>query len=142
MKNLIPLTLFSVMMLASCRNADSSGFDAENAKSGGFEFLKTSAEESPPPMDKTVNFTPPSISDRKVDKMEAGSVTTAANATSLTYSFAPVSNPIKITEKIKKTANIDISVENYKVARIAIDKIVKAGHAYIGGENERNSTYK
>ncbi len=56
----------------------------------------------------------------------------------------PVANTqasIKIPEKIKKTANINITVEDYKKARIEIEKIVKSGNAYIGSENEQNNTY-
>jgi len=48
---------------------------------------------------------------------------------------------IKIPEKIKKTANITIKVDDYKKARTDIEKIVKSGNAYIGSENEQNSTY-
>ncbi len=47
----------------------------------------------------------------------------------------------KIPEKIKKTADIDLTVEDYKAAREAIGKIIASGHGYIGGENEQNSTY-
>lgn len=48
---------------------------------------------------------------------------------------------IKVPEKIKKTADISLTVDDYKIARLAIDRIVKAGNAYIGGENEQNTTY-
>jgi hypothetical protein len=48
---------------------------------------------------------------------------------------------IKISEKIKKTAEINITVDDYKKARIEIVKIVKIGNAYIGSENEQNTTY-
>ncbi|MCW3082963.1 MAG: hypothetical protein JWP12_329 [Bacteroidetes bacterium] len=47
----------------------------------------------------------------------------------------------KIPEKIKKTADIDLTVDDYKAAREAIGKIIASGHGYIGGENEQNSTY-
>lgn len=144
MKKVTLLFVITLVSLVSCRDGVSN-FDSEKQKEGGFEFLKTSAEEtpSPPPMDESVNFAVPSLADGKADKMEAGSVKTSANAagSGLTYSVTQVSNPVKIAEKIKKTANIDISVDDYKLARIAIDKIVKSGHAYIGGENEQNSTY-
>lgn len=48
---------------------------------------------------------------------------------------------IKIPEKIKKTANLNITVDDYKKARTEIEKIVKAGNSYIGSENEQNTTY-
>lgn len=48
---------------------------------------------------------------------------------------------IKIPEKIKKTADINITVEDYKKAHAAIEKLVKSGSAYISSENEQNSTY-
>jgi hypothetical protein len=47
----------------------------------------------------------------------------------------------KTTEKIKRTAYVSITVEDYKKARIAIDAIIKSGNAYIGNENEQNSAY-
>lgn len=48
---------------------------------------------------------------------------------------------IKIPEKIKKTADISLTVDDYKMARQSIDRIIKSGNAYIGGENEQNTTY-
>lgn len=48
---------------------------------------------------------------------------------------------VKVPEKIKKTANINITVDDYKAARASIEKIVRSGHAYISGENEQNNTY-
>lgn len=53
----------------------------------------------------------------------------------------PPTDDIKIPEKIKKTADINLTVDDYKVARLAIEKVVKSGHAYISAENEQNSTY-
>jgi hypothetical protein len=47
----------------------------------------------------------------------------------------------KIPEKIKKTADINLTVDNYKIARAAVAKIVAAGNGYISGENEQNTTY-
>ncbi|MGZ6540065.1 MAG: DUF4349 domain-containing protein, partial [Bacteroidia bacterium] len=76
----------------------------------------------------------------EADKKGEVLTTNDVNAAGLTQSDlkAPA---IKITEKIKKTANIDISVNDYKIARVAIEKIVKSGNSYIAGENEQNSTY-
>lgn len=47
----------------------------------------------------------------------------------------------KIPEKIKKTATISLTVDNYREARLLIEKIVKAGNGYIAGESEQNNTY-
>lgn len=43
---------------------------------------------------------------------------------------------------IKKTADIDITVDDYAAARAAVERIVKSSQAYISGENEQNSTYR
>jgi hypothetical protein len=48
---------------------------------------------------------------------------------------------VKIPEKIKKTAVINLTVDDYKSSRFLIEKIVKAGNGYIAGENEQNNTY-
>jgi len=47
----------------------------------------------------------------------------------------------KIPAKIRKTAYLNITVEDYKKARAAIEKFVKSGNAYIGSEDEQNTTY-
>ncbi len=138
MKKIVLVVSLSLVSLVSCMDKVSS-FDTESAKEGGFEYLKASAEETPPPsppMDESANYVVPQVYDKKEAEPGSGAVSNG-----LTKNVVLVSNPVKVAEKIKKTANIDISVEDYKVARIAIDKIVKAGNAYIGGENEQNSTY-
>ncbi len=133
MKNLIPFAFFSLMIFTSCGDR-SSKFDVGTAMNGGFESTKTIEKESPPSdVEEAVGFTLPSVVD------EAGSANNANPG--VTSTIAAVSPPIKIAEKIKKTADVNISVEYYKVARVAIDKIVKTGNGYISGENEQNSTY-
>jgi hypothetical protein len=102
------------------------------------EEKETAADMAPPPPPdmESVRFTPPAVTEQEniaTDKVEAGSV-------GLTYSVNDPA-PKKIAEKIKKTADIDITVEDYKKAREAIGRIVKSGNAYIAGENEQNSTY-
>jgi hypothetical protein len=47
----------------------------------------------------------------------------------------------KVAEKIKKTANLSIVVDDYKKVRVAIEQLLKADNAYIGNENEQNSAY-
>lgn len=149
MKQLSFLFSIALLSLASC-GQKSSNFDSEGAPASGFTYMwnAPSAEESasPQPMDEKST----ADASESVDKMLAGSTTTMANANStgtytvtkgLTNGVTQVSAPVKIAEKIKKTANIDISVDDYKVARAAIDKIIKSGNGYIGGEQEQNSTY-
>lgn len=137
-KFVIPFALFSALIVTSCGSRDSS-FNVESAMNGAFESTKMSDEAPPPPpMDAAAGFTS-GLGEEILDKTEAGNVSLTKNVI--------VNNPthqevaIKIAEKIKKTADVNISVEDYKVARAAIDKIVKTGNGYISGENEQNSTY-
>ena len=133
------LFVFTLVSLASCRDGASS-FNYESSKQGGFAAMDmTSSDEAPPPppgVEETVKYTPPVIAD-EYDKTEAGN----GGVTGITSNTTVASAPIKMAEKIKKTADVNISVEDYKVARAAIDKIVKTGNGYISGENEQNSTY-
>ena len=133
-KKLIPFAFFSLLIIASCGKSNSA-FDAGNALTGAFESKDIASEESPPAMDETVKFSAPNVSEDK----EAGSAN--ASGTGITSTTSSASVPVKMAEKIKKTADIDIEVQEYNVARAAIDKIVKSGNAYISGENEQNSTY-
>ncbi|MBL0329058.1 MAG: DUF4349 domain-containing protein [Bacteroidetes bacterium] len=137
---LILAAFVSLLILPSC-GGRGSNFDAEAILNGGFESSMAESAPPPPPppppgVVETVKFTPP-VTSEEYDKSEAGS----ANASGLTSTTTVASAPIKMAEKIKKTADVDISVEDYKVARAAIDKIVKTGNGYISGENEQNSTY-
>ena len=139
------LLVFTLVSLASCR--DGSSYDMESAKQGGFESLSISGESDeslpPPPAPPGINETMKSFdgvsTEETKDKSEAGSANNASGG--LTSATTVASAPIKMAEKIKKTADVNISVEDYKVARVAIDKIVKTGNGYISGENEQNSTY-
>lgn len=134
-KFLIPIVFFTTIILASCGARSSS----EDIMNGAFESIKTSDEAPPPPpADATAGFTSGS-GEEILDKKEAGNVSVTKNVT--VNNDLPTEAPIKIAEKIKKTADVNISVEDYKVARAAIDKIVKTGNGYISGENEQNSTY-
>ena len=139
-KKIILVVSLFLVSLVSCRDkTDSADY---KAKEGGFEFLKTSEEEPAPPppgLNESVNYTSPAVSDKAAKGTASGSGFSVSDG--LISNTVPVSNPVKIAEKIKKTANIDISVDDYKVARTAIEKIVKSGNGYIGGENEQNSTY-
>ena len=141
-KYLIPFAFFSVLILASCNGGRSSDFEANSVMNGAFESMKSAEEASPtPPIDGLATNYNMAVTDASEtsDKKEAGSG--SGTATGITSNATVASAPIKIAEKIKKTADVNISVEDYKVARVAIDKIVKTGNGYISGENEQNSTY-
>ena len=128
-KKIVFLFALSVISLASC-NDSSTGYGLGKAKEEVASMVMS--ESSAPPMTEEVAFTQAG-SGQMEDKKEAGNGSVPTSDNSLAV--------VKIAEKIKKTADIDMSVEDYKTARTAIGKIVKAGDAYIGGENEQNSTY-
>ncbi|HEY0030329.1 MAG TPA: DUF4349 domain-containing protein [Bacteroidia bacterium] len=131
MKKIAYSFAFSLIFLSSCQNK-SSDFDSTNAKEGGFEFARSEQEPPPPPpVMETVKFSPPVVSDEET-------LSGLINTNSTGGSAMPA---VKMAEKIKKTADINLSVDDYKAARAGIEKIVKAGNAYIGGENEQHSTY-
>ncbi|MES2396032.1 MAG: DUF4349 domain-containing protein, partial [Bacteroidota bacterium] len=132
MKTMYSLIL-AIVMFSSC----------SGNKSGDYSGLLSSPEQSvssemspppppSPPADASMNDEG-TISPEE-PKMEGvgGSSVNKANSTV---------ERIKIPEKIKKTADLNITVEDYKQARTEIEKIVKSGNAYIGSENEQNTTY-
>ncbi|MCE9539794.1 MAG: DUF4349 domain-containing protein, partial [Bacteroidetes bacterium] len=131
MKTMYSLIL-AIVMLSSCgsdRSGDYNSLMPSAEKS-------TSSEMSPPP--------PPSPpADAPMD--EGTSVTSnelnEGTAGSSVKNEVSTVERIKIPEKIKKTADLNITVEDYKKARTEIEKIVKSGNAYIGSENEQNTTY-
>lgn len=105
-------------MLSSCGSKSSSS-DVGLAK----EESAAIALSEPSSVSETAKFTPPSVSEESSGSNYSSTVT------------------IKIPSKIKKTADLNITVDDYKKARIEIEKIVKSGNGYIGSENEQNSTY-
>ncbi len=125
--------LLAIVMLSSC----------SGNKSGDYNGLMPSSEQavssemSPPP--------PPSppadagMSD-EASIVQDESKKEGVGGSSVNNSISAVER-IKIPEKIKKTADLNITVEDYKKARTEIEKIVKSGNAYIGSENEQNTTY-
>jgi hypothetical protein len=104
------------------------------------ESKESTADISPPPLMETVKFSPPSVND---EETASGSAEMSFSTTeTVSKNAAPVEKSgAKMEEKIKKTADLNITVDDYKVARSAIEKIVRSGHAYIAGENEQNNTY-
>jgi hypothetical protein len=82
-----------------------------------------------------VRFSPPSSG------LIAGLATPGAGNDRTESTVSDNAKSIKIPEKIKKTADINITVEDYYKSRAEVEKVVKAGNAYISSENESKSTY-
>jgi hypothetical protein len=124
--------LLSVMFLSACNNSDYTPSAEEK-------------ESVPPPMDEAG-----SAENSKTYVTNNGLTTTLSGTTAANFTMSDkkavetdgsIKIKEKIPEKIKKTADINLSVDDYKDARSSIEKIVKSGDAYISGENEQNNTY-
>lgn len=131
MKTMYSLIL-AIVMFSSCgsKSADYNGLLSSPEQS-------VSSEMSPPPppsppADGAMNDEASIVPEEPKMEGVGGSSVNKANSTV---------ERIKIPEKIKKTADLNITVEDYKKARTEIEKIVKSGNAYIGSENEQNTTY-
>ena len=130
MKTMYSLIL-AIVMFSSCggnRSADFKGLMPSAEES-------VSSEMSPPPPPS-----PPSDAAMNDETLVADNISKEAGGSSASNEIASVVK-IKIPEKIKKTADLNITVDDYKKARTEIEKIVKSGNAYIGSENEQNTTY-
>ncbi|MBK7184207.1 MAG: DUF4349 domain-containing protein [Bacteroidetes bacterium] len=114
----IYLSLIAIAMLAAC-----AGASREEKISADI----TSADMAGLPMMESVKFTPPTVMDEETGNSLAAGTTATLQ--------------IKIPSKIRKTANLNITVDDYKKARTEIEKIIKTSNSYIGNENEQNSTY-
>lgn len=138
LKKLFPIAIFGFLILASCGDRG-TGFSYDKVAEGAFESVsKTSSEDAPPPPPEATE----GLKDEWASDDKAGITAGNATVTGAANYTVPTTDPVvKVAEKIKKTADINISVDDYKVARAAIEKIVKTGGAYISGENEQNSTY-
>lgn len=133
MKTLYSLIL-AFIMFSSCgsKSTYDSGSQTSTAERNNLEM-----SPPPPPLAPATN-SPTSLevvggNDKSNEEEGDGSINKSDQISAL--------EKIKIPEKIKKTANITIKVDDYKKARTDIEKIVKSGNAYIGSENEQNSTY-
>lgn len=115
--------LLAFIMLSSC-GSKSSTPDFGLAKEENLTAVDLSA---PPPVSETVNFSATNVNDKVANEPSSANYSTTVS--------------IKIPSKIKKTADLNITVDYYKKARTEIEKIVKSGNGYIGSENEQNSTY-
>ncbi|MCE3278574.1 MAG: hypothetical protein K0S44_765 [Bacteroidetes bacterium] len=116
------LFLLSAVFLVAC--------DKGNYRHEAKESI-SSLDTEPAPMSEKVSFTPPVTSDF------AGNSENDKKQLELNGSTPKE----KIVEKIRKTADLNITVDDYHQARASIEKIVKSGRAYISGENEQNNTY-
>lgn len=124
--------LLAIVMFSSCGSNQSGDYNGllSSAEKSASNEMSPPPPPSPPgdaPMTEESGVAP----DESKESTGGSSVNNAASTV----------ERIKIPEKIKKTADLNITVEDYKKARIEIEKIVKSGNAYIGSENEQNSTY-
>lgn len=132
MKTMYSLIL-AIVMFSSC-SGNKSG-DYNGLLSSPEQSVSTEMSPPPPPLppaDGAMNDEASIVPEEPKMEGVGGSSVNKANSTV---------ERIKIPEKIKKTADLNITVEDYKKARTEIEKIVKSGNAYIGSENEQNTTY-
>ncbi len=123
--------LLAVVMFSSCANKSEESKVGSSASGETVDGIMSPPPPSAPPSEEVL-MDQTSIAKKEQNEETGGSSISAPSA---------VSEKIKIPEKIKKTAQLIITVEDYKKARTEIEKIVKSGNAYIGSENEQNSTY-
>ncbi len=114
------LVVLGALILGSC---------SKNESTKSYDTSIITAESAPPP--------PPVMDGVLASGMNEEQKEAPDDKPGVTFS----PEQIKVAEKIKKTANLTITVNDYKEARAAIEKIVKSGKAYISGENEQNSAY-
>jgi hypothetical protein len=126
MKIMYPLML-AFVMLTSCGSREDKSNNMSEGPADKTVAMDMSAPPSPPKETEAAG----QVSSEDTKHEENEPITTGNYAT-------PV---VKIPEKIKKTAEINITVEDYKKARTEIEKIIKSGNGYIGSENEQNNTY-
>lgn len=115
------LLILTFVMLTSCENR-TSDFDVANKEEKMVAACDIVAPEAV--LSESANYVSPVV-DKRITQGSAA----------LAYT------PVKIPAKIKKTANFNFSVDDYQKARAEIEKMVKSKNAYIGNENEQNTTY-
>jgi len=129
-KHLFPAVFCAALsLLAACHSSNSSGPSAEE------KSISTKAMDLVP--GTATSITESGAALKEAYSKSPADETPADQQTVLQSAGAA----IKIPEKIKKTADINLTVDDYKAARMAIGKIIKSGNAYIGGENEQNNTH-
>ncbi|MBN8697423.1 MAG: DUF4349 domain-containing protein [Bacteroidetes bacterium] len=120
----IYLTLVTILALAACN--------------GKLKEENYAADAAPPPVMDQVSFTPPDVLEKEV---LANAKMDQTEATGEGQSGVTTKIQVKIPSKIRKTADINITVDDYKKARTEIEKIIKSANSYIGNENEQRNTY-
>jgi hypothetical protein len=128
MKTLLLSSFLSLFILSGCDKMDS------NKAAPDEKSLVTSLEPPPSPPSSIAG----NADNAPMEELKKGE--TGKEENTVSESTGTVQS-VKIPEKIIKTGNLNISVDNYKTARSAVEKIVNAGGAYISGENEQNSSY-
>ncbi|MCC6837311.1 MAG: hypothetical protein IT234_02120, partial [Bacteroidia bacterium] len=116
----IYLTLVTILVLAAC-----------NSKQMNENYA---ADVAPPPVMETVKFSAPNVMDEEVTATAKMELT---EATGEGQSGVTTKIQVKIPSKIRKTADLNITVADYKKARTDIEKIIKSANSYIGNENEQ-----
>jgi len=127
--------LFSFLLLASCAQ------DSVNKEEKSKEITLTETEElrSEAPNGESPGITAGNSAGAVYSGASSGyGATVDKKVAGVDY---VLQSDEKIREKIKRTADINLTVDNYKIARAALAKIVAAGNGSISGENEQNTTY-
>lgn len=119
------LILLSAFVLIAC---------GKNEAEMSYATSPYTNDEAPPPPPPA----PPASFDGAGNDMR---VKNDASKMDVVTSTNALQEQAKVAEKIKKTANLSIVVDDYKKVRAEIEQLLKADNAYIGNENEQNSAY-
>ena len=123
--------LLAIVMFSSCANESAGDYNGAlfSAEKGADNDM--SPPPPPPHVGESLSEESVVAADEPKENRGGGSVSNSISSV----------DPIKVPEKIKKTADLNITVEDYKNARAEFEKIVRSVNAYVGSENEQNSTY-
>ena len=137
-KHLFSTTILAACLFAACNTGNDKAAEAEE-KAKADLFAATTESAPPPPIDAG-GISEETISmEKSVSKSFNGALTDESEQKA---NQGPSAVPAQKTEeKIRKTAVIDLTVDDYKKTRAAIDNIIRSGKAYLGNENEQHSTY-
>lgn len=120
------IAFIALLTLSSCNRS----YEAESAP--GF-FKADEKQESSADIAGSVNFTSPEVSGPEEQKN--------GNDKGIDLEKKESSIKIKTPQKIRKTANLNFTVEDYASSRAKIEKLVKSKNGYISNENEQKNTY-
>lgn len=136
-KLLFRSTILAAFLFAACNSSNDKAIAAEEKAKADLLSAMTETGAPPPP--------PEALTEATVSKEKSVAESynvSASDEAERKPGPATVSAPAeKTAEKIRKTAVIDLTVDDYKKTRAAIDKIIQSGKGYIGNENEQHSTY-